>query len=240
MSAKEGAHFLPKIYRSLGRMRSILLSAACGTFLPVSHKYLPLVQILFTALGFPVYCIYKHMKSYLLTVPWPWSQEIRSQQSCGMGVCMKVKIEIVDGLEEEEVIIRCGNLNDSVISLQNYLSKQNNGKRCLLLTAGGTDFFIPMEDIYFFETEGREIRAHTADKIFTCGCKLYELEEMLPGSFMRISKSTIANLDHIYSITRNLTASSMVEFKDSLKKAMVSRSYYKLLLERLNARRLGR
>lgn len=153
---------------------------------------------------------------------------------------MKVKIEIVEGLEEEEVVIRCENLNDSVISLQNYLSKQNNGKRCLLLVDGGTDFFIPMEDIYFFETEGREIRAHTADKIFSCGYKLYELEEMLPGSFMRISKSTIANLDHIYSITRNLTASSMVEFKDSLKKAMVSRSYYKLLLERLNARRLGR
>lgn len=157
-----------------------------------------------------------------------------------MGVCMKVKIEIVEGLEDEEVVIRCGSLNDSVISLQNYLSKQNNGKRCLLLTAGGTDFFIPMEDIYFFETEGREIRAHTADKIFSCGYKLYELEEMLPGSFMRISKSTIANLDYIYSITRNLTASSMVEFKDSLKKAMVSRSYYKLLLERLNTRRLGR
>lgn len=153
---------------------------------------------------------------------------------------MKVKIEIVDGLEEEEVVIRCGTLTDSVVSLQNHLSKQNNGKRCLLLTDGGTDFFIPMEDIYFFETEGREIRAHTADKIFSCGYKLYELEELLPGSFMRIAKSTIANLDHIYSITRNLTASSMVEFKGSPKKAMVSRSYYKLLLERLNARRLGK
>lgn len=153
---------------------------------------------------------------------------------------MKVKIDIVEGLEEEEVIIRCAELNDFCIGLQNYLSKQNNGKRCLLLSDQGTDFFIPMEEIFFFETEGREIRAHTADKIFFCGYKLYELEEMLPGSFMRISKSTIANLDRIYSITRNLTASSMVEFKGSRKKTMVSRSYYKLLLERLNARRLGK
>lgn len=153
---------------------------------------------------------------------------------------MKVKIEIVEGLEEEEAVIRCGSLNDYVISLQNYLSKQNNGRRCLLLTQGGTDFFIPMAEIYFFETEGRELRAHTADKIFFCSYKLYELEEMLPGSFMRISKSTIVNLDHIYSITRNLTASSMVEFKDSRKKTMVSRGYYKILLERLHARRLGK
>lgn len=156
------------------------------------------------------------------------------------GKDMKVKIEIEEGLAEEEVIIRCGSLNDSVISLQNYISKQNNGKRCLTLTNGETDFFVPMEEIYFFETEGRELRAHTSDKIFTCGYKLYELEEMLPGSFMRISKSTIANLDYIYSITRNLTASSLVEFVRSNKKAMVSRSYYKLLVERLNARKLGK
>lgn len=153
---------------------------------------------------------------------------------------MRVKIEIEEGLAEEEVIIRCGSLNDSIISLQNYISKQNNGKRCLSLTSGETEFYIPMEDIYFFETEGREIRAHTADKIFSCSYKLYELEEMLPGSFMRISKSTIANLDAIYSITRNLTASSIVEFIGSNKKALVSRGYYKMLIERLSARRLER
>lgn len=153
---------------------------------------------------------------------------------------MKVKIELEEGLEEEEVIIRCAALNDTVIGLQNYLSKQNNGKRFLTLTNGETDFFVPVAEILFFETEGRELRAHTADKIFTCAYKLYELEELLPGGFMRISKSTIANLDQIYSITRNLTASSMVEFTGSRKKAMVSRGYYKLLVERLNERRLAR
>lgn len=152
---------------------------------------------------------------------------------------MKVKIEIEEGLAEEEVIIRCGALNDSLVSLQNYISKHNNGKRCLALTSGETEFYIPMEEIYFFETEGRELRAHTADKIFTCAYKLYELEEMLPGSFMRVSKSGIVNLDAIYSITRNLTASSIVEFVGSSKKALVSRGYYKLLMERLKARRLG-
>ncbi len=152
---------------------------------------------------------------------------------------MKVKIEIDEGLAEEEVIIRCPALSDSVVSLQNYISKHGNGKRCLTLTSGETEYFIPMEEIYFFETEGREIRAHTADKIFSCSYKLYELEELLPGSFMRISKSTIANLDYIYSITRNLTASSEVEFTGSRKTALVSRAYYKALTERLKARKLG-
>ena len=122
------------------------------------------------------------------------------------GNDMKVKIEIDEDVAEEEVVIRCSHLSDSVVSLQNYISKQGNGKRCLSLRNAETEFFVPIEEIYFFETEGREIRAHTADKFFSCDYKLYELEELLPGSFMRISKSSIANLDFVYSITRNLTA----------------------------------
>ncbi len=152
---------------------------------------------------------------------------------------MKVKIEMLEGLDEEEVIIRCGRLNDVVIELEKYIAKQNHGKRCLSLTGGETEYFVPMEEILFFETEGREIRAHTADRIFSCAYKLYELEEMMPGEFMRVSKSTILNLDHIYSVTRNLTASSVVEFIGSGKKTMVSRGYYKLLMERLKARKLS-
>ncbi len=216
-------------------------------FLPLGLKTLPLAQKLFTVRKFPVYWNCKRLMPLLPAagaLVHSHGGRIFGDLWFGRGgdgsSCMKVTIEIVEGLEEEEAVIRCGSLNDSIVSLQNYLSKQNDGKRCLALTDGGTDFFIPMEEICFFETEGREVRAHTPEKLFLCDYKLYELEEMLPGSFMRISKSAIANLDHIYSITRNLTASSVIEFKGSRKKTMVSRGYYKLLLERLNARRLGR
>ena len=37
---------------------------------------------------------------------------------------MKVKIEIEEGLAEEEVILRCSRLSDNIVSLQNYISKQ--------------------------------------------------------------------------------------------------------------------
>lgn len=152
---------------------------------------------------------------------------------------MKVKIEIEEGLEEEEIVIRCSRLDDSIISLQNYISRQSSAKRCLSLKSGEKTFFVPIEEIYFFETEGRELRAHTADRMFSCDYKLYELEELLPGSFMRISKSSIANLDFVYSVTKNMTASSVMEFRESSKKTLLSRSYYKAVTERLNARKLG-
>ncbi len=151
---------------------------------------------------------------------------------------MRVKIEIVNGLPETEVLIRCGQLDESVILLQDHITKQGSSKRCLPLKRGDTEYYVPINQIYFFETEGKEIFAHTAEQLFGCSYKLYELEELLPGGFMRISKSTIANLDYIYSITRNLAASSLAEFKDSNKTVMVSRSYHKAVLERLRERHL--
>lgn len=36
---------------------------------------------------------------------------------------MKVKIEIEEGLAEEEIVIRCGRLNDLVVGIQNYISE---------------------------------------------------------------------------------------------------------------------
>lgn len=151
---------------------------------------------------------------------------------------MRVRIEIENGLPEPEVTIRCGQLDESVVAIQNYITRQGDSKRCLPLSRGDTEYYVPMEEIYFFETEGKEIFAHTSDKLFECPYKLYELEELLPGAFMRVSKSTIANLDHIYSITRNLTASSVAQFMNSNKSIMVSRGYYKAVLERLKERRM--
>ena len=41
---------------------------------------------------------------------------------------MKVKIEIDSELEETEVIIRCGRLDDSIVSLQNAVVEQGNSQ----------------------------------------------------------------------------------------------------------------
>jgi len=81
------------------------------------------------------------------------------------------------------------------------------------------------------------VTAHTTEKMYESSYRLYELEEILPGYFMRISKSTIVNLKQIYSITRNLTASSAVEFCGSNKKVYVSRIFYKALIERMSEKR---
>ena len=67
---------------------------------------------------------------------------------------------------------------------------------------------------------------------------LYELEELLPGQFMRVSKSAILNTSHVYSITKNLSSSSVVQFRNTHKQVYVSRMYYKPLKCKLEEKRI--
>ena len=150
---------------------------------------------------------------------------------------MKVRIDIQSNLEEDEVVIRCASINEMVLQIQHLVSSFGTDERSLTLLKGDTEYFIPQEQILFFETESKMVIAHTAEKMYETQYKLYELEEILPRYFMRISKSTIVNLNQIYSITRNLTASSKVEFYDSIKKVYVSRNYYKALIDRMGEKR---
>lgn len=150
---------------------------------------------------------------------------------------MKVRIEIEPALLEDEILIRCRRVDDHIIKLQELAADTGPQKSCMALLRGETKYFVPVDQILFFESEGKQVRAHTVKEMYITEHKLYELEESLPGSFMRISKSTIVNLDHIYSITKNLAASSVVEFYQTVKKVYVSRNYYKVLSERLAERR---
>lgn len=150
---------------------------------------------------------------------------------------MKVRIEIEEELQEEEVVIRCSKMNEQILKIQVAIMEHAGGKQHIALKNGDTEYYLPLEEILFFETENKTVYAHTRDKMLETEYKLYELEELLPGSFMRISKSAIVNLEPIYSITHNLTASSVVEFVHSHKQIYVSRNYYKPLVERLAEKR---
>lgn len=153
---------------------------------------------------------------------------------------MKIKIEIDETLAEDEAVIRCARLSDEVRAVQKAISEVTAVSQGLELYQGTTEYFIPLEEILFFETEGNLVMAHTREDIYQTRYKLYELEELLPGSFLRVSKSAILNTRCIYSLTRNLAASSVASFENCPKQVFVSRNYYKVLVEKLKEKRLGR
>ncbi|MDO5522346.1 MAG: LytTR family DNA-binding domain-containing protein [bacterium] len=150
---------------------------------------------------------------------------------------MRIRIEVDDRIKENEVLIRCGQLTDEVYELQKSLTGMMSKKKEMVFYKGETEFYIPLEEILFFETDPTGICAHTINQMYQVKYKLYELEELLPRNFMRVSKSTILNVNHIYSITRNLTASSVVEFQNTHKQVYISRYYYKAVKEKIKEKR---
>lgn len=153
---------------------------------------------------------------------------------------MKIKIEIDESLSEDEVLIRCRGLTEHVTEIQKAVSEVVNTSKRFVFYRGNTEYYLALEEILFFETDGDGINAHTRDNIYQTKYKLYELEDLLPGCFMRISKSSIVNTNHIYSISRNLTASSVVAFAGTHKQVYVSRYYYKPLVNKLEEKRMGK
>lgn len=148
---------------------------------------------------------------------------------------LRVRIEIDSNIEEDEVIIKCKELTKSIQKIEEKIQQENQIIN-FTFYKDNIEYYIPLNTILFFETSENEINAHTSNEIYKVKYKLYELEEILPINFIRVSKSTILNVDHIFSIEKNLTASSIVQFNKTHKQVYVSRNYYKKLKERINER----
>lgn len=149
---------------------------------------------------------------------------------------MKVRIELIDDMTEDEVLIRCGQVDDTIQKIHRYILEQSLSCSKMIFYKQNQEFYFPINNVLFFEIDGEHLYAHTANDDYRVKYRLYELDDILPRNFVRASKSTIINIMQVYSITRNLTASSLMKFVNSHKHVYVSRHYYKELRQRLNER----
>ena len=148
---------------------------------------------------------------------------------------MKVRIELDPQMDEPEMIIRAPRLTEDVARLQQLILEQKMTP--LTFYKDRSEYFVDVSKILFFETDGEKIYGHTREEAYEVRQKLYELEEILPIAFCRISESTIVNTKQIYSIEKSFSGTSTVNFYQTHKQVHVSRHYYQLLKERLKEMR---
>lgn len=154
---------------------------------------------------------------------------------------MKITVDIDKNYIENEIVIKCYQINEDIMNLQKLISNYNYSSIDIELFKDNIEFYENVDNIIFFETQDDVIKAHTRNDIFTIKRRLYELEHILPHYFCRISKSAIVNVKEIYSITKNITASSKIEFRNTHKIIFVSRGYFKPLKSKIDdIRRLAR
>ncbi len=145
---------------------------------------------------------------------------------------MKLHTEIsADG--QDEIIIRCKERNDNIKLIEKLIANIIGGESEIKLHIGDTEYYVQKKRILFFETDDGKVTAHTASNLYYTQLRLFELEQIMPAEFVRISKSAIVNTREIASIKRDITGTGEITFRHCRKKIYFSRNYYKLLRDRI-------
>ena len=150
---------------------------------------------------------------------------------------MKIRIEVIPEIGETEIVIQCREVDEAISKIQKAISDTTTRKQSFIFFKEEREYFFSLDEIVFFETADNQMHAHTGSDVFQVKYRLYELVEILPGNFMRVSKSTILNTDRIISITKNLASANTVSFTETHKQVFVSRYYYRALKDKLESRR---
>ncbi len=145
---------------------------------------------------------------------------------------------VISESEDEEIVIKCRKRNEKIVFIEDLIKNAVGHNDSLLLTSGDMQYFIPIKEIVFCESLDSKTVCHTKDKVMYSSYKLYELEKILSPNFCRASKSTLINCREVYSVKKNLAGASEVNFRSTQKKAYLSRSYYKMFMEKMNETRL--
>ncbi|WP_442602415.1 LytTR family DNA-binding domain-containing protein [Paenibacillus sp. KN14-4R] len=135
---------------------------------------------------------------------------------------MKVSIEEISREQEEEILIRCHEVDDEICEIVNKLRTET------LIIIGYQDDSvnrIKLSDIYYFEAVDGKVFTYSKDDVFEVKQKLYELEELCKGKkCFRASKSTILNIAKISSIHPSISG-RFEAVLDNGERVVISRQY---------------
>lgn len=152
---------------------------------------------------------------------------------------MKLTVEI-DKDRPEQVIICAHAVTDTVRRLQEAVDRVLTGGAELAVKKGEQECFLACDELLFVETSEDRVWVHTARDCYACPMRLYELEQLLPRTFVRASKSCLVNTALIRSLTRSPTGVGEATFRSSEKTVFISRMYFKPVRETIEETRLSK
>ena len=85
---------------------------------------------------------------------------------------MKIKIEIEESLDEDEVLVRCRGLTAEVLAIQKAVSEAAGATQRLVSYKGNVEYYLMLDEILFFETDEKGISAHTRSDVYQIKYKL--------------------------------------------------------------------
>lgn len=143
-----------------------------------------------------------------------------------------MKITILDRAdgEEDEVIIRCKQMDEHILKLVYALRA---GQEKLTATKGTDIVQLLPKEIYYFEAVDNKVFLYLEKDVYETKMKLYELEDRFRGTdFLRVSKSVILNLSKVKSLSPAFNGRFEATMKNG-EKLIISRQYVPALKEKI-------
>ena len=143
---------------------------------------------------------------------------------------MKLSIETIERTRDEEILIRCHEMNNEIRS---YIDYFNTKDAQLIGYIGNTMHRISLSDVYYFEAVDHKVFIYCSHQVYEARQKLYDLEEMTKAHhFFRSSRTVITNLDRIQMVKPYL-GGRFEALLDNNEKLIISRQYVPVLKEML-------
>ena len=140
---------------------------------------------------------------------------------------MKIKI-IIDKTREEEILVYAHEKNELVNEIERIVHQSNSD---ILGYKDNEAKKLNLFDVNCFISEGNKIFALTNEKL-QVKLRLYEIEDLTDGNFIKINQSCIANVRQIEKVQATLAGAISVVFKNGYKD-YISRRNLKSVKERL-------
>ncbi len=143
---------------------------------------------------------------------------------------MKIIIEEIGQEQEEDIILRCHELNTDMLHLLQSLKATKNG---LVGIKGEEIHRLSMDDIFYFEVVDNRAFFYCRENVYESKLKLYEFEKLCKDSnFFRASKSMVLNTDKIDFVAPFFSGRFEVTLQNG-EKVMVSRQYVGVLKKKM-------
>ncbi len=144
---------------------------------------------------------------------------------------MRVEVHLDSTPQESCAILHISKLSPTIQSAIELL-KQDSAT-VLAAQAEGKTFLLSPDSVEIIRTEGREIALYTTNaKRFVVNRTLYELEQLMGSSFIRISKSALVNFFSIDHVQASFNGTMEIVMHSGIEE-VITRSYKQQFKQRL-------
>jgi len=147
---------------------------------------------------------------------------------------MKVDIKINPELTEITHVIHAPKMTPELMSLIELLESAETKNDLLVGKKDDKFFVVEPEEVDIIRTEGGEIKLYNnKGEDYTITKPLHKIHEQLPNNFVRISKSTIVNINRVDHLSNSFSRTMHIVMKNGVND-YISRTYLADIKKRLD------